>query len=561
MFRKLISNLPFNPSLLDTVSFYARRVKQEESLRRIGFGFMGLAMFIQVFAVMAPPEPTLAASDNDIIRGGFQDKLGATLMCLDATRSQGVDFANILKHYGFTCTDVDNATQVNLRSTSIINGKELYSMGRHARGPIGRSNKPTDERAVHISGKTYYMRRLASLDTWAHSTYKALRLQNSQGKVMYVINDCANPVLIGVPDPPLPPQVTDNGKCEVISSIGVLNPREKFTATIRLNNTGGTSWDPGKNYRLGSASPRDNINWGTNRVHLPRTINPGATVDVSATFTAPSTPGTYNFSWQMLQEQVRWFGASCSRPVTIKAPPAPQPPEIPRIPNPEPPQPDACPDIPGIQNNASECAPCEESLDENDIASCLQTAKQATNNTQGIADANETTAAAGDEITYILTVANSGNRELKNFVFTEELGDVLEYADLEEIGGAKFDEEKKTLTWPAVTIGAGTTEQRSFTVKVKDPVPQTPVSASDPTSYDLTMTNVFHGASIRIHLRPGIAKTTEQVVTTLPNTGPGTSLAIGFVITTVIAYFFARSKILADELDIIRTDFAQTGGL
>src|SRR5690606_28683243 len=113
-------------------------------------------------------------------------------------------------------------------------------------------------------------------------------------------------------------------------------------------------------------------------------------------------PGTYNFSWQMLQEQVRWFGASCSRPVTLKAPPAPQPPEIPRIPNPEPPQPDACPDIPGIQNNASECAPCEESLDDNDIASCLQTAKQATNNTRGIADANETTAAAGDDITYIL---------------------------------------------------------------------------------------------------------------------------------------------------------------
>ena len=69
MFKKLISNLPFNPSLLGQVSFYAKRLKAEESIRRMGFGFMALAMFIQMFAVFAPPQKSLASSNDHIISG------------------------------------------------------------------------------------------------------------------------------------------------------------------------------------------------------------------------------------------------------------------------------------------------------------------------------------------------------------------------------------------------------------------------------------------------------------------------------------------------------------
>src|SRR5580704_3596456 len=71
MFNKLLANLPFNPSLVTQISFYGKRLKQESSVRRLGFGFVALALAIQIFAVVAPPQASVQASSNDIISGGF----------------------------------------------------------------------------------------------------------------------------------------------------------------------------------------------------------------------------------------------------------------------------------------------------------------------------------------------------------------------------------------------------------------------------------------------------------------------------------------------------------
>jgi hypothetical protein len=43
-------------------------------------------------------------------------------------------------------------------------------------------------------------------------------------------------------------------------------------------------------------------------VELPFSVAPGEQVTFNFTATAPSNPGTYDFQWQMLQEDVEWFG-------------------------------------------------------------------------------------------------------------------------------------------------------------------------------------------------------------------------------------------------------------
>jgi hypothetical protein len=58
-----------------------------------------------------------------------------------------------------------------------------------------------------------------------------------------------------------------------------------------------------------------------------------------------------------------------------------------------------------------------------------------------------------------------------------------------------------------------------------------------------------------------IVKTTEQVTTkSLPNTGPGESLAVAFGFIVFISYFFARTRLFAKELDIVKVDYANVGG-
>jgi uncharacterized repeat protein (TIGR01451 family) len=218
-----------------------------------------------------------------------------------------------------------------------------------------------------------------------------------------------------------------------------------------------------------------------------------------------------------------------------------------------------CPYNQNILNTNAACKPCEASQTREDKTACLEYFKKATNNTQGIANANNTTAKAGDAITYTLSVKNGGKVDISKFVIQENLSDILDYADIVSLNGGAKDSHN-IVAWPAITIKAGQTVTKQFSIKVKNPIPQTPVSASDPGHFDLTMTNVY-GNSVSIKVPGSPAKTAETVVRTLPNTGPGSSLIVGFGLTTVVAYFFARSRLMAKELDLVRNEYNTSGGI
>ncbi len=116
------------------------------------------------------------------------------------------------------------------------------------------------------------------------------------------------------------------------------------------------------------------------------------------------------------------------------------------------------------------------------------------------------------------------------------------------------------MSWPAVDIKAGVTITHVITVKIKDPIPDTPISSADPTHFDHTMVNGY-GDVVVIKLPGTIVSLTETVNGKLVNTGPGTSLLAVFGLTMVVGYFFARSRLLSEEVAIVRNDYAATGGL
>lgn len=86
-----------------------------------------------------------------------------------------------------------------------------------------------------------------------------------------------------------------------------------YPVSITMKNTGTADWLIFSNYKLGSQSPQDNVTWGLSRVQLfalePVTAAaPGSNYTFSFTVTAPLQPGTYNFRWRMVQEDIAWFG-------------------------------------------------------------------------------------------------------------------------------------------------------------------------------------------------------------------------------------------------------------
>jgi hypothetical protein len=84
-----------------------------------------------------------------------------------------------------------------------------------------------------------------------------------------------------------------------------------YTASVTMRNTGSVTWTRAAQYTLGSQNPQDNLTWGLARAKLPLTpavIPAGGRVTFTFRVTAPTIPGRYNFQWQMVQEQVAWFG-------------------------------------------------------------------------------------------------------------------------------------------------------------------------------------------------------------------------------------------------------------
>ena len=144
------------------------------------------------------------------------------------------------------------------------------------------------------------------------------------------------------------------------------------------------------------------------------------------------------------------------------------------------------------------------------------------------------------------------------------IGDILDYATLDEAflkqQGGSYNAETKTVSWSNQTAPADSELKNAFRVQLKNPIPATNQPGAMTTAFDCTLSNKF-GDQLDIPVDCPLPKSAEYLTQSLPKTGPGTSLLIAFTGSLVIGYFYMRSRLIAEELAIIRTDFAQTGGL
>jgi len=84
---------------------------------------------------------------------------------------------------------------------------------------------------------------------------------------------------------------------------------QPYSVTVTMKNTGTTTWTDATHYRLGAQNPQDNRIWNdVARAHLSGSVATGQDAVITIPITAPQKPGNYNFQWQMLKEDLAWFG-------------------------------------------------------------------------------------------------------------------------------------------------------------------------------------------------------------------------------------------------------------
>jgi RHS repeat-associated protein len=158
---------------------------------------------------------------------------------------------------------------------------------------------------------------LSTGTTWAQTTHAVPTVSDMQLPP-------STDIQILPPDDPGDPAPTpyDDAAGVSISAPATMTTGSTAYVTVTMRNSGTTTWSPGlvNPYRLGSANPLNNSTWQVGRVELGSVVAPGGQAVFGFTITAPSTAGTYSFSWEMLREDLRWFGAIASSTITVSAP-------------------------------------------------------------------------------------------------------------------------------------------------------------------------------------------------------------------------------------------------
>lgn len=508
MFEKLLSNLPFNPDLVNQVAFYARRMRQEESIRRTGMIFVVLAFLVQFIAFTAPAPSTAAYSNSDMINGGISSKADAVNACRNNIKNYG----DALWNFHITCGNIVNATTTTILSNS--HGGNLYSLSWLPYGATNpTSGKATHEQALNLAkvSQTLYARLLTSADhLYPVSQYTVLQGTSQTGQTFWIMYGCGNLMFVGVPTPA--PVCHANGTVYYAGAQECQPPVCQYNSAI-----------PASDARCVQNCPYDSTILITDArcsvcpynssilKSSPQCIQP-CKYDSSISATdARCQACPYDAS-------ISASAANCIKP---------------------------CPYNSSLPSDSPQCKPCDASQGSADAQACIVEHKTATNVTQNLADANNTTAQPGDTITYTLYAQNTGKADVPNFVMEENLSDVLVYADAVDLHGGSQD-SNGLITWPATTIKAGDTLSNQITVQVKKTLPAGTPTPDDPNHFDLILTNVY-GNAVNIKLPQSPAAVPVAATKALPNTGPGAGLIIGFMVVMIAGYFLARSRLLVDE--------------
>ena len=251
MFRKLISNLPFSPALVGQLGFYARRLKKEETTRRLGLIVTALALVVQSFAVFSPPESANASNASDLIRGGVKSK-SQLLDVYDRSANGNGDFKDILDYAGITREELADTKEKSINSRQYGKDSDAWkSWGRVHRFSSAQGEVKHVVPRGSGGASTVYSRPLWLFDStsWTiknGSTYEVFLGHSKKVGAFSIMKACGNLTVRKTPKP-APEGNFLQATCDVVkgSAVDARNSNENVKVYLYFDGP------PGKGEKVG----------------------------------------------------------------------------------------------------------------------------------------------------------------------------------------------------------------------------------------------------------------------------------------------------------------------
>lgn len=342
MFRKIVSNLAFSPALVGQLGFYAKRLRGEQTTRRIGLVFVVLALVVQSLVVFQPPESANASNAADMVPGGLGTGSSRSLNNFLAPYDSNSRYLkDVMTYFGITREEI-----VAAKYSTFITGNNRISWGYEPRpgsSPVSITNS-AGQAVTTLHGRPMYINNGSNATIYGWIGYS-----QKQGWFA-IMQACGNLVTEKMPTPPKPPtpptptatpaviELSKTGKNvsqgNVTANTVTAKENDKISFTITAKNTGGTAktvelkdhLDDVLEYSTLIDRGGGTFNDETNVLSWPSVnLQPGASesrtfaVQVLSTIPATPTGQSDNSSYNCIMENV--FGSSTvSVPVTCAPP-------------------------------------------------------------------------------------------------------------------------------------------------------------------------------------------------------------------------------------------------
>jgi len=190
MFKKLVSNLPFSPSLVAQLGFYARRLKKEQWMRRLGVIFTVFALVIQSFAVFSPPESANAANASDTVPGGIH----TVQQALQTWDNNSYDFRDLLSYFGITRSEVASCWVDN-------SWTEKYAYWPYSFGRVQYNFAGEEKWNIPKTGGGTLIMYSRPLWSWSggENWFIGLSCNSARAGQFYILKNCGNLLLKQLP--------------------------------------------------------------------------------------------------------------------------------------------------------------------------------------------------------------------------------------------------------------------------------------------------------------------------------------------------------------------------